>query len=132
MPEIVPMPTITALYAGLLGLLSIAIAVTAGRARGQTGITLGDGGNPEMIAAMRRHANFVEVVPLALILILLLELNAVSDNAIHGLGATLLVARAAHAFGFRSDGSMMPFRVAGAVGSTVLTIVASIWAITTY
>ena len=36
---------ITALYAGLLGLLSIVLAVQTGQIRGSTGITLGDGGN---------------------------------------------------------------------------------------
>ena len=73
---------ITALYAGLLGLLSIVLAVQTGQIRGSTGITLGDGGNDELILAMRRHANFVEFVPIALILIGLLELNGVSGTLV--------------------------------------------------
>ena len=48
-------PIITALYAGILGLVAIGIAMAAGRVRGSTGITIGDGGNVELIVAMRRH-----------------------------------------------------------------------------
>ena len=123
---------ITALYAGLLGLLSIVLAVQTGQIRGSTGITLGDGGNDELILAMRRHANFVEFVPIALILIGLLELNGVSGTAVHALGATLVAARACHAYGFRSEHPTSIFRTIGAMGSTLTVAVASIWAIATF
>ncbi len=42
------MPTITALYAGLLGLVSMVIAFKAGRLRGKKNIPLGDGGDREL------------------------------------------------------------------------------------
>ena len=123
------MPVITALYAGLLGLLSFVIAAGVGRARAATGVSIGDGGNLEVVAAMRRHANFVEFVPLDLILIGLLELNGVGGTAIHALGATLVVARVLHAIGYRADESLNALRTLGAIGSTLVTIVASVWAI---
>jgi len=126
------MPVITALYAGLLGLMSITIAVVAGRARGKADVSIGDGGNIELIAAMRRHANFVEVVPLALILVGLLELNGVGDGAIHGLGASLVVARLCHAIGYGTSESLVVLRAIGAGGSTLVLLVASIWAITVF
>lgn len=126
------MPIITALYAGLLGLMSIGIAVAVGKVRGSTGISIGDGGNLELIAAMRRHANFVEFVPLSLILIGLLELNGVGSTAIHALGAGLVFARLCHAVGFRTDDSMKALRPIGAVGSTLIVAVSSIWAITLF
>ena len=126
--SIIAAPIITALYAGVLGLVSIGIAVAAGKVRASTGISIGDGGNLEVIVAMRRHANFVEFVPLALILIGLLEMNGVAAGAIHGLGASLVVARLSHAFGYRGDDSMRAFRAIGAIGSTLVLAVASIWA----
>lgn len=46
---------------------------------------------PELLLAMRRHANFIEFVPLALVLIAMLELNGVSTTASHALGAGLVV-----------------------------------------
>lgn len=126
------MPVITALYAGLLGLLSVVVAAGVGRARVRTGVSVGDGGHPEVVAAMRRHANFVEYVPLALILIALLELNGVGGTAIHALGTTLLVARIFHAIGYRADESLNAFRSIGAIGSWLVTVVGSIWAITLF
>jgi uncharacterized membrane protein YecN with MAPEG domain len=126
------MPTITALYAGLLGLMSVAIAFGVGRIRASSGISIGDGGNIELIAAMRRHANFIEFVPLSLILIALLELNSVGNAAIHALGAGLVVARLCHAVGYRTDESMKALRPIGAIGSTLVLAVSSIWAITIF
>ena len=125
-------PIITALYAGILGLVSIGIAVAVGRVRGSTGVSIGDGGNLEVIAAMRRHANFIEFVPLTLILIGLLEANGVAGGAIHGLGGGLVIARLSHAFGYRADGTMGTFRAIGAVGSTLILAVASVWAIVVF
>ncbi|MDA1077411.1 MAG: MAPEG family protein [Proteobacteria bacterium] len=93
-------PEITILYAGLLGLMAIGLGATAGVKRAQAGISLGDGGDRELLMRMRRHANFVENVPLALILIALLEMQSVSGTAIHALGATLVLGRVLHAIGF--------------------------------
>src|SRR5258705_338160 len=87
----------------LLGLVSMVIAFKAGRLRGKKNIPLGDGGDRELLLAMRRQGNFVEYVPLALILIGLLELNHVQPVALHTLGAALVVARVSHAFGMKID-----------------------------
>lgn len=133
MPPFVPMPTITALYAGLLGLLSIVLGVLIGRLRGgPDGVSIGDGGKHEVLVGMRRHANFVEWTPMALILIALLEMNRIPSNAVHALGIALVLFRSSHAFGMRADGSHALFRTIGAAGTALLTAVASIWAITTY
>lgn len=133
MPDLSPMPHVTALYAGLLGLIATVISFMVGRLRGgPDGVSIGDGGRIELIAAMRRHANFVEVVPLALILIGLLEMNRVGDGVIHALGATLVVGRISHAYGFRADGSQAIFRTIGAVLSLLVSVVASVWAISVY
>ena len=126
------MPTVTTFYAGLLGLMSIAIAIVVGRVRGKADVSIGDGGNVDLIAAMRRHANFVEVVPLALILIGLLELNGVEKSAIHGLGASLVIARLCHAVGYGTNDSLVTLRIVGAAVSTLIILVASIWAITVF
>lgn len=126
-----PIPEVTVLYAGILGLMAIALGATAGLMRGREGISIGDGGNQELLLRMRRHANFVENVPLALILIALLEMQGVSATAIHGMGVALLVGRSLHWIGF-TDNVGNPMRGIGA-GLTALTIlVASIWNIVSF
>ncbi len=126
------MPVITALYAGILGLISVAIAGAAGRMRGQTGTSIGDGGNPQLLLAMRRHANFIEYVPLTLILLGLLELNGVSPVAIHCLGGGLVVFRLCHAAGIQADTMAGAGRAIGALGSMLVLIVASVWSIVVF
>jgi uncharacterized protein len=123
------MPFITALYAGLLGLVSIGVAFPAGSLRGKLNVPVGDGGNRDLLVAMRRHANFVEWVPFALILIGLLELNGVAARAIHILGAALVVCRILHAVGIKGDTMKVPARLIGAAGTALVTVVASVWAI---
>ena len=123
------MPTITILYAGLLGIMALVLSFLAGRLRGQTKISIGDGGNQELLLAMRRHANFIEFVPLTLIIIGLLEVQGVSGTAIHVLGAALVLARLAHAVGIKADTITGAGRIIGAAGSALVLLVASVWAV---
>jgi uncharacterized protein len=123
------MPTITSLYAGILGLILIAVAFPAGMLRGKLNISVGDGGNPSLLLAMRRHANFAEWVPLALILIAALELNHVRPMVIHVLGAALVFARISHAIGIQQNNMKVPARFVGAMLTMLIVLVASVWAI---
>ncbi|MEM7080677.1 MAG: MAPEG family protein [Pseudomonadota bacterium] len=124
-------PDITILYAGLLGLLAIALGAAAGSYRGKAGIDAGDGGDPELLIRMRRHANFVESAPLALILLGLLELQAISSIAIHVLGGMLVVGRILHAATFAQGIKSIP-RGIGAGLTTLSTLVAAVWGIVTF
>jgi uncharacterized membrane protein YecN with MAPEG domain len=123
------MPIVTSLYAGLLGLMAIAVAFPAGTMRGKLDIPLGDGGNRDLLLAMRRHANFAEWVPIALIVIALLEMDGVTKVAIHSLGAGLVFVRACHALGLRRDSMSGAGRFVGAMGTVLVVVVASIWCI---
>ncbi|MGD9388521.1 MAG: MAPEG family protein [Gammaproteobacteria bacterium] len=99
-------PAITALYAGLLGLLYLALCwqVVDHRRKGRVG--LGTGGNPDLERAIRVHGNFAEYVPLFLVLLLLAELGGAAAWMLHALGAVFLVSRIGHAYGLsRSSGT---------------------------
>ena len=126
-----PIPEITILYAGVLGIMAIGIGATAGIYRAKNGVSIGDGGDPELMMRMRRHANFVENVPLALILIGLLEMQAVSGTAIHALGAAVVVGRILHFIGF-GDNVANPLRGLGAGLTSLAILVASVWGIVSF
>ena len=96
------MPTVTLLWAGVLGIMSIAVAFPVGSLRGKLGVSIGDGGDQNLLLALRRHGNFTEFVPLALILMGLLEMNGLSAMTMHIFGAILVVARICHAIGLES------------------------------
>lgn len=117
---------ITALYAGLLGLVFIALEAPIGVLRTRTSVSLHDGGNKQLSVAIRRHANFVEHVPLALILLGLLEANGASPGLLHGLGAPLLLARMLHPFGLDYDVMRKPLRGVGALTTLIVMLVASV------
>lgn len=115
-------PTASALYAAVLGLLAAVLTVRVIMGRVKTGIQTGDGGNAELGRAIRAHANLSEQVPLALLLLTLAELLGTPPTWVHALGTMLVLARLSSAWGLsRSLGPTQP-RQAGA-GLTVLVVV---------
>jgi uncharacterized protein len=117
------MPTITAIYGALSALIVLALALNVIRCRGKYKVGVGDGGNPQMLLAIRLHANAAEYVPLALVAMLLYELIGGSIVALHVTGVTLLVARIAHPIGLlRSTGSSLP-RAVGICGSFIAVLI---------
>jgi uncharacterized protein len=91
---------ITLLYASLSALLIVRLSISVIKLRRKNRIIVGDGGNEELQLAIRKHANAVEYIPIALLLLLMLELNGAPKILIHLLGSTLLIGRIIHAMGF--------------------------------
>lgn len=65
---------ITSIFAALLGLFYFFLSIFVVRSRRRLKISLGDGGNPEMLQAISAHSNFQAYTPFLLILLLLIEL----------------------------------------------------------
>lgn len=86
---------ITLIYAGLLALWFLALSYRVVQKRGH-GISLGDGGDADMLRRIRGHGNFAEYVPFILLMIALLESGGLNSLVIHALGATLVLARLLH------------------------------------
>ena len=109
--------------AGLLGLLAAVLTINVGRVRGNKRIFLGDGGDPEMAAAIRAHGNLIELTPLCLFLIWLLH-GTYGDRTIAIMAVVLLIARILHAGGML--GLVRFGRTSGAVATTTLLAVVSV------
>jgi len=120
---------ITAFYSGLLALVAVVLAAMIGPMRLRTGISILHGDNMELATRIRRHANFTESVPLALILLAALELNGSSAGLLHGLGAALLLSRIAHPIGLRHDNMRHPLRGIGSGGTMLVTTIAAVAAV---
>lgn len=93
------MPTISLLFASLHVLLMLALMVPISLHRRRQSIGLGDGGDPVLLRKIRVHANFVEHVPLALLVLALLELGGLPQSLLWLLGVALLLGRLLHAAG---------------------------------
>ena len=122
---------ITAIYAGILGLIAIGLAAGSGLLRAKTGVSLGDGGDKQQLLAVRRHGNFCEWVPLALILLGILELNEVTPTALHAMGGGLVFARIAHPLGLNADDASGAGRAIGAGLTALIVLVAAVWSLVT-
>jgi len=113
---------VSALYLGLMGLLAVLLANHVLYVR------LRAAAQPKWRpdAALRVQANFVENVPLALLLLLGLELQGVASAVLHVFGSSLVVCRLLHAFGLGSyEGANYP-RLIGAQGTFLLLSVMSV------
>ncbi len=107
----------TPLYAAVLALMFVYLSLRV------VGARRGGYGRPDhpegwrLERAVRGHGNFAEYTPLALILVLLLELNSAPAWAVHAVAATFLVGRILHAAAFSTQHGMFMFRQLG-TGST--------------
>ena len=111
---------VTLVTAGTLALIGLVLAARIGHGRVKFLVPMGDGGNPDMIVRMRTHANFVEYVPLFVVLLALLELAGANRTALTGIGAAMVLCRLLHAIGMPRPTPNF-FRATGALGTFALT-----------
>jgi uncharacterized membrane protein YecN with MAPEG domain len=104
---------VTPLYAGLLALFFVVLSARVVNLR-RRGIIFGDNGDVGVIRIVRAQANFAEYVPLALLMLGLLEMGRFSIYLLHALGIALLVARLFHGLALSFGWQMRFGRVAGA------------------
>jgi uncharacterized membrane protein YecN with MAPEG domain len=120
------MMPVTVLYAGIFGLMSVALANLVLYARVRPG-------QPEWRgdATMRVQGNFTENVPLALIVMYAAELTGAGAVAIHAFGVSLVLLRVLHVWGLdRGPGANVNYpRLIGAQGTFLLLSVMSVTAV---
>ena len=116
---------ITVLYANLLGIVLLVLTIrVVYLLRAKADIIYGDGGIAEHTTVLRAQMNFIEYIPLALILMAMLEFNGAGAGLLHGLGITLVAARIVHPFGLHLSRSRMPGHFFGAGVTWLMIIVA--------
>ena len=113
---------ITLLYTSLITILAIFLAFRVGVTRGKTNTLLGEGDSSELLQSIRSHGNLIEHAPLALMLLLLLEMQGIADWKLHLLGSSFFLCRILHAYGLSISRESTPYRVVGALGSWVLML----------
>ena len=114
-------PATTALYAALLALVYLGLSGWVMGSRVSDNVLLGDGGDASLLKRVRTHANFSEYVPLALILIALLEAGGGGHGLVQGLLIALLVGRILHPIGmFAAPNTPRQFACRG--GGILLTM----------
>ncbi len=111
--------------AALLGLILVVLSFRVVTIRRRERIGVGTGDNMPLRLAVRVHANFIEYVPMALILIFLLQRNGDAILAAY-LAAALVIARLLHAFGLSRSAGTSVGRFIGTALTWVVLLTASI------
>ncbi len=122
---------VSTLYAAVLGLMFIPFTAYVGAYRAKTNILIMDGGDQEMARRMRAQANFVETVPLAVVLLILMELNGAGSTWLHSLGAVLVLSRFVHYLTIVTNPAKTIPRALGMLGTLPVYLVSAIWLLKT-
>lgn len=112
--------TYTLMFAVAFALINLWLSFRTGKIRLGTKVSVGDGGHPLLTARMRAHANFLEYVPLALILMGLIELRTGPSRLLFALGIALVLARIAHPYGMERP-APNPYRAGGILVTYLVT-----------
>jgi len=120
---------VTALYAGLCALLLLLLAGLVVNQRRITKVGLGDGGNEALARAMRVQANFVEYVPMSLLLMAVVEVNGIPPKWLHMAGVVLIGSRLLHAWGFSHSSGESFGRMAGTLGTFIVLFALAVLAL---
>lgn len=118
-------PSITTLYAGIIGLLLLALSYLVVRNRRRARVSLGSGEDPDLQRAIRAQANLAEYAPMALILMVVLETGGASAWLLHACGSVLVVSRVLHALGMTAPGIHLDGRRLGIAGTWLVLLVLS-------
>jgi uncharacterized protein len=102
---------VSGLYAGLLALLLVWLSFNVIKHRRAKKVRLGDGNDPNLIAAIRAQGNAAEYIPITLVLLVLLELAKAPSLILHVAGILMLAGRVMHAKGLLTDN--LQYRVWG-------------------
>lgn len=108
------------LYAGLNLFLIVILSLRVSLRRRAAKISLGDGGDEEMLKRVRAHANAVETIPAALVGLALMALISAPAIAIHAIGVGLTLGRVLHAWGLSGSSGPSAGRFLGAVLTLVV------------
>jgi uncharacterized membrane protein YecN with MAPEG domain len=116
---------ITLTYASIFAIFALFLSFGAGSSRGKSGLSVmfGDPPNMDLIVNVRRHQNFLEYVPMFLIVFAAIEINGGKPMFLYIVGDLLIICRIAHAIGLKHDNMGHIGRLIGALGTALLTLV---------
>jgi uncharacterized membrane protein YecN with MAPEG domain len=107
------MPQITLILSSIMGFMCVWLALQVIKNRRKHKISMGDGGIEELKKAIRAHGNFIEYVPISLILLGMSELNHANPFVVLVFAVLILLGRIFHAYAFLKSKEHFKPRVLG-------------------
>lgn len=105
--------TTTTLYVLPLIVIWMTLFMRVTSTRSAIGCSIGDAGDVKLLQKIRQHGNFIEWVPMTLLLMVLAEAQGTEAIWLHAAGALLVIGRLAHPFGLKIDNAGHPLRYVG-------------------
>lgn len=121
-----PLVVVTPIYSALLALIFTALAIRVIGQRRIARVSLGDGGDHNLLRRQRAHANFAEYVPIVLILMLCAELQQAQQWLLNIIGLCLVIGRLIHAYAVSQDPEPMRLRVLGMTLTIAALLIAAL------
>jgi hypothetical protein len=118
---------ITSLYAAVLALFFLPITMRVALYRGKVGIHVGHGENERLLRLNRGQQNFTETAPMALLLLVLMEMAGASAPWLHTLGLMLTLGRISHYCQITHIVQHLLFRGAGMLATLLVYLFAACW-----
>jgi len=115
---------IVSTYAALLAFYFIYLSYNVIKIRRSEQVSLGDNANPQLQRAIRAHANFMEYVPFAVILLFLAEYQGLASHYCNLLGGALLVGRVFHNLGIVENN--LKYRQIGTIATFLVIIISAL------
>jgi uncharacterized membrane protein YecN with MAPEG domain len=103
------------------------LSVRIGMVRQAKKVSIGDGGEEDLIRRMRAQANFIENTPIVIVLVALIELSRPGNLYLAGVAALYILGRLAHGVGM-DGGAFAKGRTAGTLITMLTLLGLGIWA----
>lgn len=121
---------ITLTVAGAAALINIWLMIRVGQVRSSEKVSIGDGGNENVIRRMRAHSNYIESAPFVVLLVAAIELaSTTSPTWLWIVSGVYLLGRVAHGVGM-DDGKFGKGRMIGTLITMLTLLGLGIYAIT--
>jgi uncharacterized membrane protein YecN with MAPEG domain len=115
--------------AAAAALLNLWLSIRVGMVRQAKKVSVGDGGEEDLIRRMRAQANFVENTPIVLILIAVIEASRPGNRWLAGVALLYILARIAHGVGM-DGGALKTGRMIGTMITMLTLLGLAVWAAT--
>ena len=110
-------PFVSAIAAGVLILGQMALMLAVARVRRSARVSLGNGNDPALLAAIRRHGNYAENAAIFIAGLALLEILGGDRSSVIQLAAIFIAGRILHAIGLSQAKTINAWRIVGIVAT---------------
>ncbi|MBB3860575.1 hypothetical protein GGQ88_001841 [Novosphingobium hassiacum] len=108
--------------------INIWLSMRIGMVRSAKKISIGDGGDADLVCRMRAQANFIENTPIVLVMIAVIELARTGNPFLTGVTALYMLGRVAHGIGM-DGGKLGSLRAVGTLITMLTLLGLGVWAV---